>query len=75
MRMVSNFSPVCFNNEISMGMSFEDSSVIFLALYNLNNFLKLHIVFLRKSQNSYSSLSSMLMLVNEAQKDQMGNAY
>lgn len=57
-----------------MGMSFQDSSVISLALSNLNNFLKLHIIFLRKSQNSYSSLSSILMLVPEAQKHQVGDA-
>ena len=56
----------------SMGVSFEDSNLVFLALYDLNNFLKLHIGFLPKSQ--YSSLSSSLMLVNEAQKDQVGNA-
>ena len=66
--------PVHFNNEISMGMSFEDSKAVFLALYNLNNFLKLHIGFLLKSQNSYSSLSSSLMLVSEAQEGQVGNA-
>ena len=74
MRTVLNFSPVHFSNEISMGMSFQDSNVTSLALSNLNNFLKLHIIFLQKSQNSYSSLSSILMLVHEAQKSQVGDA-
>lgn len=47
--MVSTRSPVRFHNEISTGVSFEDSNTVFLALYNLNNFLKLHIGFLPKS--------------------------